>query len=86
METLVNDVLKDKIEAALDGIRPYLKADGGNVNVLEITDDNVVRLELVGACSSCSMSAMTFRAGIEDAIRRAVPEITKVEAVNVATF
>jgi Fe-S cluster biogenesis protein NfuA len=76
--------LKTRVEAALDGIRPYLVADGGNVQVLEITDERVARLELVGACGTCSMSAMTFRGGIEDAIRRAVPEITRVEAVNVA--
>lgn len=76
--------LKTRVEAALNGIRPYLEADGGNVQVLEITEERVARLELVGACGSCSMSAMTFRGGIEDAIRRAVPEITRVEAVNVA--
>ena len=75
--------LKIRVEAALNGIRPYLEADGGNVQVLEITDERVARLELVGACGSCSMSAMTFKGGIEDAIRRAVPEITRVEAVNI---
>jgi Fe-S cluster biogenesis protein NfuA len=84
METTLNDTLTARVEAALDTIRPYLLTDGGNVNVVEITDDNVVRLELVGACSSCSMSAMTFKAGIEDAIRRAVPEVTRIEALNVA--
>jgi Fe-S cluster biogenesis protein NfuA len=83
METTLNDTLTARVEAALDTIRPYLLTDGGNVNVVEITDDNVVRLELVGACSSCSMSAMTFKAGIEDAIRRAVPEVTRIEALNV---
>lgn len=76
--------LRLRVEAALNGIRPYLEADGGNVQVLEITDEYVARLELVGACGTCSMSAMTFKGGIEDAIRRAVPEITRVEAVNVA--
>lgn len=74
--------LRIRVEAALNGIRPYLEADGGNVQVLEITDDYVARLELVGACGTCSMSAMTFKGGIEDAIRRAVPEIVRVEAVN----
>jgi Fe-S cluster biogenesis protein NfuA len=71
-----------RIENALNGIRPYLEADGGNVKVLEITEENTARLELTGACGSCNMSAMTFKAGIEDAIKRAVPEILKVEAVN----
>lgn len=83
METVVNhDQLITKVEKALDSMRPYLAADGGNVNVLEITTDNVVRLELVGSCGTCPMSAMTFKGGLEEAILRAVPEITKVEAVN----
>lgn len=74
--------LKERVERALDGIRPYLEADGGNVNVHEITDDMIVRLELVGSCSSCPMSSMTFKAGLEEAILKAVPEIRKVEALN----
>ena len=84
METAVhNDELLTKIERALDSMRPYLAADGGNVKVLEVTDDKTVRLELVGSCGSCPMSAMTFKGGLEDAILRAVPEVTKVEAVNI---
>ncbi|NBA86165.1 NifU family protein [Emticicia sp. CRIBPO] len=75
--------IKDRVEQALNSVRPYLEADGGNVSVLEITDDFVVRLELLGACGSCPMSSMTFKAGLEEAILKAVPEITKVEAVNV---
>ncbi len=82
METTVEYPLQGKIEKALDKIRPYLVADGGNVRVLEIIDGNFLRLELTGACSSCSMSAMTFRGGIEETILREVPEIIKVEAVN----
>lgn len=75
--------LKTKVEDALEQIRPYLQADGGNVSLLEITSDKVVRLELLGACKSCSMSAMTLKAGIEEAIKRAAPEIKAVEAINV---
>lgn len=83
METAVhNDQLIAKIDRALDSMRPYLAADGGNVKVLEVTDDRTVRLELMGSCGSCPMSAMTFKGGLEEAILRAVPEITKVEAVN----
>jgi Fe-S cluster biogenesis protein NfuA len=74
--------LKQRVEAALDTIRPYLEADGGNVTIHEITDDMTVRLELVGSCSSCPMSSMTFKAGLEEAILKAVPEIKKVEALN----
>lgn len=74
--------LLPRIEAALDTIRPYLQADGGNVRVLEVTPDGRLRLEMMGACGSCPMSPMTLRAGVEDAVRRAVPEINAVEAVN----
>lgn len=74
--------MREKIEEALNSIRPYLEADGGNVELLEITEDLVVKVELQGACKSCSMSSMTMKAGIEETIRRAVPEITKVEAVT----
>lgn len=74
----------DRIEAALEKIRPFLLADGGNVKVLEITDDLVVKLELEGACETCPMSAMTMKAGIEEAIKRDIPEVKQVIAVNAA--
>lgn len=84
METAVNNThLIEKIERALDSMRPYLAADGGNVRVLNVDSDNVVRLELMGSCGSCPMSSMTFKGGLEEAILKAVPEITKVEAVNI---
>jgi Fe-S cluster biogenesis protein NfuA len=71
-----------KIEASLDTIRPYLKADGGDVKVSHISEDHVVRLEFVGACGNCSMSSMTFKAGVEAAIKRDVPEVRSIEVVN----
>ena len=74
--------LLQKVEDALNTIRPYLEADGGNVSVEEITPDNVVRLRLLGSCGSCPMSIMTLKAGIEEAIKKAVPEIVSIEAVN----
>lgn len=74
--------LLDQVEAALNTIRPYLETDGGNVSVEEITPDNVVKLKLLGSCGSCPMSIMTLKAGIEEAIKKAVPEITGVEAIN----
>jgi Fe-S cluster biogenesis protein NfuA len=74
--------MRQKIEDALNSIRPYLEADGGNVELIEITEDNVVRVELHGACKTCSMSTMTMKAGIEETIKRAVPEIVRVEAIN----
>ena len=74
--------LLEQVEAALNTIRPYLETDGGNVSVEEITPDNVVKLKLLGSCGSCPMSIMTLKAGIEEAIKKAVPEITGVEAIN----
>lgn len=78
----MNTELNSRIEEALTQIRPYLKADGGDVSFIEVTADNIVKLELHGACQSCSMSIMTLKAGIEETIKRAVPEIKGVEAVN----
>ncbi|GAB5527519.1 MAG: hypothetical protein Roseis2KO_53910 [Roseivirga sp.] len=75
----------ERVEAALDKIRPFLVADGGDVKVLEVTEDLVVRLELLGACGTCPMSPMTMKAGVEEAIKKEIPEIKGVEAVNVAT-
>ena len=74
--------LNEKIENALDSIRPYLLADGGNVKLLEITENNIARVEFTGSCGSCKMCTMTFKAGVEEAIKREVPEILGVEAVN----
>ena len=71
-----------RIEEALTQIRPYLEADSGNVSVLEVTDEMVVRLKFHGSCSSCTMSAMTLKAGIEQTILNHVPEIKSVEAVD----
>lgn len=73
--------LRQRIETTLDSIRPYLMADGGSVRLQNVTDEMVVELELLGACGTCPMSMMTLRAGIEQAIKRAVPEISRVEAV-----
>lgn len=75
-----------KIESSLDSIRPYLKADGGDVRINGITEDHVVQLEFVGACGNCSMSTMTFKAGVEAAIKRDVPEIKSIEVVNLIPF
>ena len=88
MQMVVDNVnpLITRVDKALDSMRPYLAADGGNVKVLEVTDEGVVRLELMGSCGSCPMSAMTFKGGLEEAILKAVPEITRVEAVNLTAL
>ena len=74
-----------KVEDALQTIRPYLEADGGDVKILEISDEGIVKLELLGACGSCPMSTMTLKAGVEEAIKRAVPEISRVEVINITS-
>lgn len=76
--------LEERVEEALETIRPYLIADGGNVAIEEITPDLTVKLRLLGNCSSCKMSFMTMKAGIEQAIKKAVPEINSVVAVDLA--
>jgi Fe-S cluster biogenesis protein NfuA len=73
--------MQERVKKALDGIRPYLKADGGDVELISISEDGIVRVKLVGACSSCPMSQMTLRAGVERALIREVPGIRRVEAV-----
>ncbi len=73
--------LEKRVEEALHQLRPYLEADGGNVSLEEITDDMIVHLRFHGACSSCSMSAMTLKAGIEQTILKMVPEIKSVKAL-----
>ena len=74
--------LTARVEAALEQIRPYLQADGGDVSLVEITEDKIVILELQGACKSCSMSMMTMKAGIEESIKRIAPEVIAVQAIN----
>lgn len=80
MNTVNSDMIS-RIEETLAQLRPYLEADNGNVSFVELTADNVVRVRLEGACSSCSMSAMTLKAGIEQSLIKAVPGIKSVEAV-----
>ncbi len=82
----VNQSITARVEEALNGVRPYMEADGGNIKLLEITSDGVVKLELMGACGTCRMSAMTMKAGVEEAIKKAVPEITSVVAVNLTSL
>ena len=74
--------ITQKIEASLDSIRPYLEADGGNVKISQITPDHIVKLEFIGNCGNCRMSTMTFKAGVEAAIKRDVPEIKAIEVIN----
>ena len=82
MTAVGETTLVKRVEEALEQIRPYLEADGGNVILQEVTSEGVVLLQLTGACKSCSMSLMTRKAGIEETVKRSVPEIKSVQAVN----
>lgn len=73
--------LKTRIEHSLDGIRPHLISDGGNVEIVSITADMVVQVKLIGACETCPISFMTLKSGIEQSIKMAVPEIKSVVAI-----
>lgn len=74
--------LTNKVNDAIDQLRPFLEADGGDMELIEITESGVVRVQLLGACKDCSMNAMTLKAGLEDAVKKIAPEITRVEAVQ----
>ncbi len=72
----------DRVDAALEDIRPHLQVDGGNVEVVDISEDMKVQIRLLGNCESCSMSEMTVKAGIAQTIKGKIPEIMTVDAVN----
>ncbi len=74
--------MKENVIKALDAIRPFLQADSGDIELVEITGDGIVKVKLTGACDICPMSQMTLRAGIERALMREVPGIRRVESVN----
>ena len=76
------ELLLQRIDAVLDDVRPHLAVDGGDVELVDITDARVVKIKWKGACEHCSMSIMTLRAGIEQALIGKIPEIKGVEAVN----
>ncbi|KAF0142245.1 MAG: nitrogen-fixing NifU domain protein [Stygiobacter sp.] len=78
----MSDVMNEKVLKALEAIRPYLKADGGDVELVKVTPEGIVEVKLTGACSDCPMSQMTLRAGVERALIKEVPGIRRVEAVS----
>lgn len=77
-----SEALESIVRKALDQLRPYLEKDGGDMELVEITEDKVVRVKLLGSCRDCSMSTMTMKAGLEEAIKDVAPEIVRVEAIN----
>lgn len=74
--------LTTKVKNVLDQVRPYLQADGGDINFVNITDDNIVEVELTGACGSCAFSTVTLKNGVENTLKKVIPEIKEVVAIN----
>ena len=74
--------MKDRVEKALEKIRPSLQADGGDVELVEVTDDGIVKVKLTGACGSCPMSQMTLKMGVERVVKEEVPEVKEVQSVQ----
>ena len=81
MEQNQSSELELKVRNVIEQIRPYLQSDGGDIEFINLTEDNVVNVELHGACGSCPYSRLTLKNGVEEAMRRAVPEIKAVEAI-----
>jgi len=75
-------IMREEVQAALDLVRPQLQADGGDAEIVDVTDDGVVRLRLTGACGGCPMSQMTLKMGIERILKERVPTVKSVEAVS----
>ena len=83
MEQAINSELEKKVKNVLEQIRPYLQSDGGDIRFINMTEDNVVNVELTGACGSCPYSIITLKNGVETAIKKAIPDIKAVEAINI---
>ena len=82
MAVITDPEIINKIEDALAQVRPFLENDGGDIRFIEITDDYVVKVKLLGACSDCQVSVMTLKAGVEQSIKKAVPQVTKVVDID----
>lgn len=81
METNKQEIT-EKVINVIGQIRPYLQQDGGDIEFIDLSDDNVVNVRLLGACGSCPYSTMTLKNGVESAMKKAIPEIKSVEAIN----
>ena len=76
--------LEEKVNKVLLELRPFFEADGGDIEFVEITDEGILKVQLMGACSDCSMSMMTLKSGVEEAVKKIAPEIVSVEAVQLS--
>ena len=77
-----SEEIRLNVEKALEEIRPFLKSDGGNISLLSIEDDKLVKVQLEGACTSCSVNQMTLKSGVEMTIKKYLPEIESVESID----
>jgi Fe-S cluster biogenesis protein NfuA len=73
--------VKEEVQAALEDVRPHLQMDGGDVELVEVTDDGVVKVKLTGSCAGCPMSQMTLKWGVENYLKKKIPDVKAVEAV-----
>ena len=81
MDNSEKDIVLNEVAAALDEFRPYLQADGGDINIIDLTDEWILKVQLIGACDGCPMSMQTLRNGVEMVIRTKVPVVREVVAV-----
>ncbi|MBX7224595.1 MAG: NifU family protein [Chitinophagales bacterium] len=82
MQSVITDIIWGKVETALESIRPFLAADGGDIELVDISDEGVVQVRLKGACETCPMSFSTMKAGVESTVKNSVPEIIAVVAID----
>lgn len=82
MDTEKKNQLLSRINKALDNVRPYLQADGGDIDLVDVTDDMIVKVKLTGACYGCPFSVQTLKSGVEQALVKEIPEIKEVQAVE----
>jgi len=82
METEKKNELLSRVNSALDHVRPYLQADGGDITLVDVTDDMIVKVKLTGACHGCPFSVQTLKSGVEQALVKEIPEIKEVQAIT----
>ena len=82
MGIITDQKILDKVEGALNQVRPYLESDGGDIRLIEVSDDFIVKVKLLGACSDCQVSMMTLKAGVEQAVKKVLPQVKEVVDVD----
>lgn len=82
MAIITDKKILDKVEEALNNVRPFLESDGGDIRLIEVTNDFVVKVKLLGACSDCQVSMMTLKAGVEQAVKKVLPHVKEVVDVD----